>query len=76
MGQGNREIRHPRKMRKSDPFNLIAPMSDVTNNATHSVERDWPISKRRRPLPASRVAYAGRETGSCFHRDEKRQRLM
>lgn len=47
MGQGNREIRHPRKMRKSDPFNRIATMSDAANNATHSVERDWPISKRR-----------------------------
>lgn len=47
MGQGNREIRHPRKMRKSNPLNRIAQMSDATSNASNSVERDGSASKRR-----------------------------
>lgn len=32
-------------------------------------KRDGLTSKRRQPLPASRVAYAGRVAGSCCHRD-------
>lgn len=59
MGHGNREKRNSRKMRKSNSLNRIAQMSDATSNAPHSVERDGSVSKRRRILPAPRVARQG-----------------